>query len=55
MGMATKFTLSAPIPHDSAAKRGVNDMAWLVNITPLGKPVVPEVYSNKATSSGSPE
>ena len=41
--MATKFTLPGPMPHDSAAKRGVNDMPWLVSMTPLGKPVVPEV------------
>ena len=41
------------MPH-STPKRCVNDMPWLVSITPLGKPVVPDVYNSKATSSGAP-
>ena len=41
--MATRLTLADVIPQISAASRWLYDMPRLVSITPLGRPVVPDV------------
>ena len=52
-GLPKGVMLTGPMPQDSPS-RGVYDMPWLVSITPFGRPVVPEVYKTRLTSSGSP-
>ena len=52
--MATRLTLAAVIPQISDPIRPVYSMPPLVSITPLGTPVVPEVYNSSATSPGAP-
>ena len=52
--MATRLTVSCEIPKVSPAAPIAVDRLALVNMTPFGRPVVPEVYSCMLTSSGVP-
>ncbi len=53
-GMATRLTVSSVMLKVSPASPTAVDRLALVSITPLGKPVVPEVYSCMLTSLRSP-
>lgn len=54
-GMATRLTVDSSMPKASAPASSIMvEMLRLASITPLGSPVVPDVYSCIDTSSGSP-
>ncbi|GEM_PF-5176118 len=54
VGSTTRLTEFASMPNMEPATPAKKPMLALVNIAPLGSPVVPEVYSCSATSSGRP-
>ena len=53
-GMATRLTVSSVMLKVIPASEIAVDKLALVNITPLGNPVVPEVYSCMLTSPAAP-
>ena len=53
-GMATRLTVSAVMLKVWPASDTAVERLALVSMTPLGSPVVPEVYSCMLTSSGRP-
>ena len=55
VGTATMLIECSSRPNIGLATLVNSDMAELTSIAPFGSPVVPEVYSCMATSSGSPE